>query len=103
MLGRTFESFPIGTVCVCDEQSAGRGRGYVDAQLCTPSQTTQRSDNVWNSPLGSLTFSFSSGTSLYVGTELKERTTDVEFTDSPPHHIPLLQYVTTLAVVKVRP
>lgn len=28
---KEFESFPSGTVCVSDEQTAGQGRGYLDA------------------------------------------------------------------------
>lgn len=63
---KEFESFPSGTVCVSDEQTAGQGRGT----------------NVWQSPYGCLTFSFTCETSLAAA------------------EIPLLQYISTLAVVK---
>lgn len=65
-LSENLELFPLGTVCVCDEQLAGRGRG----------------ENVWQSPLGSLAFSFTCATKLSAS------------------DIPLMQYVSTLAVVK---
>jgi len=61
-----FASYPVGTVCVADEQTSGRGRG----------------SNQWASPLGSLAFSFT-------------RSNTLAATD-----IPLLQYISTLAVVK---